>query len=123
VEDQDNPTDVADPVQAPPGGLYAPNLSGGVLPDDSVAGIVARLMSPPPPFYNNEHQSVTLTINWAVGVAGPERFERHGAAGRYFLNRGDELGEQGEATGLSSEILEWLKHGEETLTLPVEHFQ
>jgi hypothetical protein len=80
-------------------------------------------MNPPPPFYNNEHQTVTLTINWAVGVAGPERFERHGAERRYLLSRGDELGEQGEAAGLSSEILEWLKHGEETLTLPVEHFQ
>jgi hypothetical protein len=114
---------VAIPPQLPRGGLYAPNVSGSALPDDdSIAGIVARLMSPPSYFYNDDRQTITITINWAVGVAGPERFERRGTDGRYFLSGGDELEEQGGAAGLSSEILDWLKYGEETLTLPVEHF-
>jgi hypothetical protein len=79
-------------------------------------------MRPPLYLYSNNRQAVTLTINWAVGVAGPERFERRGTNDRYFLCGGDELDEQGEAAGLSSEVMEWLKYGEETLKLPAEHF-
>jgi hypothetical protein len=79
-------------------------------------------MSPPKYFHNDDRRTITITINWAVGVAGPERFERRGTDGRYFLSGGDELEEQGGAAGLSGDILDWLKYGQETLTLPVEHF-
>jgi hypothetical protein len=79
-------------------------------------------MNPPSPLYN-DNQTVTLTINWAVGVAGPERFERLAGDNRYVLSYRDDLREQGEAAGLSSEILEWLEGGEETLTLPASHFE
>lgn len=80
-------------------------------------------MNPPEYLYNSEDQTYTLPINWVVGVAGPERFERLPYQDRYVLRREDELREQGEEAGLSADIMDWLKGGEETLTLPASHFE
>jgi hypothetical protein len=107
------------PPQDPRGGLYSPNISGGNLADDSIAGIVHRLMSPPECLYSEDYRDVTLTITWAVGVAGQERF--NSLQGRHALSLDDDLC-GGEAYGLSEEILNWLKGGEDTLTLLSTHF-
>lgn len=109
--------------QGPAPGLYAPSLANDNFPDDSISGIVARLMNPPSWLYNSDDQTYTFTINWVVGVAGQERFERLPHQDRYVLRREDELREQGEEAGLSTEIMDWLKGGEETLTLPANHFE
>jgi hypothetical protein len=122
IHSQDPSNDLVEPAPGLCAGLYAPDVSGGVHPDDSIAGIISRLMSPPS-FLNNDNQTVTLTITWAVGVAGPERFERLAGDDRYVLSYHDDLREQGQAAGLSPEILEWLEGGEQTLTLPASHFE
>ncbi|KAH7401733.1 hypothetical protein DE146DRAFT_754350 [Phaeosphaeria sp. MPI-PUGE-AT-0046c] len=109
--------------QGPAPGLYAPSLTNDNFPDDSIPGIVARLMNPPVWLYNTEDHTYTFTINWVVGVAGPERFERLPFQERYVLRREDELRERGKEVGLSAEIIDWLKGGEETLTLPANHFE
>jgi hypothetical protein len=116
---QDQAQYMVGPPQDPRGGLYSPNISGGNLADDSIAGIVHRLMSPPEYLYSEDYRDVTLTITWAVGVAGQERF--NSLQGRHALSLDDDLC-GGEAYGLSEEILNWLKGGEDTLTLPSTHF-
>jgi hypothetical protein len=118
---QDQAQYLVGPPEDPRGGLYAPNISGRNLPDDSIAGIVARLMSPPEYLYSEDFRDVTLTITWAVGVAGQERFDRLPHDGRHALSLDDDLC-GGEAYGLSEEILDWLKGGQDTLTLPATHF-
>ena len=77
-------------------------------------------MNPPVPFRNPNGENVVLTINWAVGVVGPERFERIMTYGRYQLCDDDELVEHGVEAGLAPEILEWLLRGGDRLSLPVE---
>ncbi|KAF2134086.1 hypothetical protein P153DRAFT_353290 [Dothidotthia symphoricarpi CBS 119687] len=103
-------------------GLYAPALDGGDLPDDSLSATIRRLMSPPQGLYSADGRSVTLYINWAVGVVGVERFEPTPLARRLSLRQDDALRERGVSLGLSKEILEWLRQGEEMLTLPASHF-
>lgn len=80
-------------------------------------------MNPPEYLRNNEDQTVTLTITWAVGAVGLERFQLPRTEDRLVLQGQDELGEQGEEAGSSAEIMAWLKDGEDTLTLPASHFE
>jgi hypothetical protein len=79
-------------------------------------------MNPPEYLRDNESQTVTLTITWAVGIAGPERFQLLPHLDRLVLQGQDELRERGEEAGLSTDIMDWLKGGEDTLTLPASHF-
>jgi hypothetical protein len=70
-------------------------------------------------------QTVTLTITWAIGIVGPQRFDYMPNQGRQYLSRGEDLDWEGEDAGLSTVILDWLKqkNGPETLVLPVNHFE
>lgn len=101
-------------------GLYAPDPAAPPQVT-TLTDVVTRLMTPPQELYNGDG-TVTLTITWAVGVAGPERFERTPLARRHSLVQDDELRERGVAAGLSQEIMDWLRSGDETLTLPESHF-
>lgn len=80
-------------------------------------------MNPPPLAYNPDGNTVTLEINWAVFVAGPEHFEPTPGSLRRRLRIGDELRKYSEDAGLSKEIIDWLKGGPELLTLPRSHFE
>jgi hypothetical protein len=123
-KNQGQPQYLVGPPQDPRGGLYAPNIAGGVSADTSIRTVVRRLMSPGWQFYDVNGTTVTLTITWAIGIIGPERFEYLPQGNRQYLSRGEGLDWEGENAGLSTVILDWLKdkNGSETLVLPLSHF-
>jgi len=93
-------------------------------PGNSILSIAHRLMTPDQALYSNQGDTVTLTITWAIGIAGLERFHHAPFTnGRYLLRLGDDLALDGERAGLSPVVLDWLIHGEDTLTLPAGHFR
>ncbi|KAF3044602.1 hypothetical protein E8E12_002005 [Didymella heteroderae] len=113
----------SDPVgRTPDPGLYAPPLHNSAEPDDSLRAIIDRLMMPPDFLYSEGGQEVTLNVTWAVGVVGRERFEATPLGRRLSLRQDDELRTQGVEWGLSEEIADWLRYGEDTLVLPTSHF-
>jgi hypothetical protein len=79
-------------------------------------------MHPDRLLYSEDKQTVTLSITWAVGIAGKERFRSPNRGRGHFLLSRDPLCKAGVATGLSQEILSWLKDGDATLVLPASHF-
>jgi hypothetical protein len=103
-------------------GLYAPNPAAPALRELTLFEIVAELMNPPqdmryPP------GKVTLNITWAVGKAGKERFERTALNHRHSLKQDDDLYVLGVSAGLSNEVCQWLRYGEDEFVLDVSHFQ
>ncbi|KAF2876152.1 hypothetical protein BDV95DRAFT_590327 [Massariosphaeria phaeospora] len=105
-------------------GLYAPDPANPAPePATTVADVVYRLMHPDQSLYSEDGTTVTLTIIWAVLVAGPERFGLTTPPdGRHSLDEADYLHHYGRFYGLSPQIWEWLTGGEDTLTLPASHF-
>ncbi|PVI00404.1 hypothetical protein DM02DRAFT_728607 [Periconia macrospinosa] len=88
--------------------------------------IVNRLMNPPQAArtYNKDHTPVTLSMIWVVNFVGVEHFQTSTTSGRHVLRPNDPLAVQGADLGLSSEILTWLKEGDDNnITLPTSHFQ
>ena len=79
-------------------------------------------MEPPECLYSEDGQQVTLNITWAVGVIGRERFEPVPLGRRLSLRQQDELRTRGVEFGLSQQIADWLRSGDETLVLPAGHF-
>lgn len=79
-------------------------------------------MEPPNCLYSFDGQQVTLNITWAVGVIGRERFEPVPLSRGLSLRQDDELRTRGVEWGLSQQIADWLRSGEETLVLPASHF-
>lgn len=102
-------------------GLYAPDPAAPPPVNLTLFEIVGRLMNPPAE-YRDDNGNVTLWITWVVGVAGVERFEQSPLGHRHSLLQSDDLYVHGEVAGLSKEILQWLRYGEDSLVLPASHF-
>ena len=102
-------------------GLYAPDPAAPTPANPSIFQIAGQLMNPPESLHFPASH-YTLNITWAVGVAGPERFERTALGHRHSVVQTDDLYIHGAAAGISWEILHWLRGGEEELVLPEEHF-
>ncbi|KAF2792645.1 hypothetical protein K505DRAFT_338522 [Melanomma pulvis-pyrius CBS 109.77] len=102
-------------------GLYAPDPAAPVPGNDSIFAIATQLMNPPEDFRHVDN-NFTIYITWAVGVAGPERFERTSLNHRHSLLQNDDLYLRGLEAGLSEEVREWLRYGQEKLSLPASHF-
>lgn len=93
-------------------------------PDNTTLSIAHRLMTPDQALYSNQGETVTLTIIWAIGIAGLTRFHHAPFTnGRYLLRLGDDLALDGKRAGLSHVVLDWLEHGEDTLILPSGHLR
>jgi hypothetical protein len=120
--------EVIDPPHDPRGGLYAPNITGGVVPNDSVSHIVSRLMNPDWSMWNARNRTHTLHITRAIGIVGNDHFHNFWRPGglRRVLNQNDpvcvQLHEEVAAGRLNSKILDWLKGTEDTITLPESEF-
>ncbi|KAF2463503.1 uncharacterized protein BDR25DRAFT_362676 [Lindgomyces ingoldianus] len=114
------------PEIGPAPGLYAPSLVQQIISqDDSLQNIVHRLMNPPQWLYSPDGATVTLRINWAVGVVGVEHFDyvEDPDTDRHSLCLDSELATNGLELGLSEVVLAWLKDGEDNLVLPATHFR
>lgn len=90
-------------------GLYAPPPGPSPNYDTSLNTIVRRIMTADNLHPEGDH--ITLTITWAIGIAGCERFlqDIDSRYGRRGLNPNDELAEtKGKPYGLSDKIADWL---------------
>jgi hypothetical protein len=103
-------------------GLYAPDPAAPPPRDLTLSEIAAELMDPPLDMHYPQGK-VTLNITWAVAKAGKERFERTSLNHRHSLSQDDDLYVRGISLGLSTEVLQWLRYGEEELELDASHFQ
>jgi hypothetical protein len=119
---------VIDPPQDPRGGLYAPNITGGVEPNDSISYIVRRLMNPTWTEFNPENSTHTLHIAQAVGIMGNDHFEDFHCEDslRRRLRQDDAICAQLQAEvvagRLNLKIFNWLKSSEDTITLHASEF-
>jgi hypothetical protein len=91
---------------------------------NTILSIAYGSMTPDQALYSNHDKTTTLMITGAISVAGLERFHRVPLTnGRYLLRLRDDLALSGECAGPSSVVLDWLRHGEDTLTLPGGRFR
>ncbi|KAF1954034.1 hypothetical protein CC80DRAFT_550960 [Byssothecium circinans] len=98
-------------------GLYGVNLAALTAPRplretvDYLMSVDNWVRAP-----GNQPGTITIYLGQAVNIVGSERFELN-SAGRLVLREDDELCRQGAELGVPEEVMQWLKRGDEMITL------